>query len=170
MPEIFDLVDENNRPTGKTATREQVHKDPSLIHRAAYVFVINDKEKLYIKRRSLIKDLSPLYWEGSASGHVETGDSYEDTAMKELQEETGITGVKMEMLGDFKLFIDKEREWHRLFICHHNGPITLNEESSEGRFASIDGIKRLLEDKDMKFTQAFRKAFKMYLEHLDSSD
>jgi len=86
--EIFDVVDENDEVTG-TATRAEVHAN-RLVHRAVHVFVFNKRGDLLLQKRSMLKDLCPGLWDSSVSGHLDSGESYEAAAMRELGEEMGI--------------------------------------------------------------------------------
>lgn len=86
--ERFDIVDENDTVIGQ-ALRHNVHRNKSLVHRSITVLVfINGK--LLLQKRSQTKDTYPGFWTSSCSGHVLSGDSYEETAKRELTEELGI--------------------------------------------------------------------------------
>ena len=111
MSEIFDIFDENNNPTGKTATREECHDpDKRLIHRDIHILIRRDDNKIYLKKRSQYQDLYPGYWETSVTGHVESGESYDDAAYRERREEIGIEGVSLDKIVDFKNFSNIERQ------------------------------------------------------------
>jgi 16S rRNA (adenine1518-N6/adenine1519-N6)-dimethyltransferase len=88
--EIFDVCDENDCVIG-TAPRSRVHAE-WLLHRAVHVFVFTTKGQLLLQRRSATKDESPLKLTSSASGHLGAGESYETAAIREMQEEIGLTG------------------------------------------------------------------------------
>lgn len=89
MPEeLFDVVDEQDQPI-EVRPRSVVHAR-KLLHRAVHVFVFNSRGELLIQLRSATKDESPLTYTSSASGHVSAGDSYAETAPRELQEEIGL--------------------------------------------------------------------------------
>jgi 16S rRNA (adenine1518-N6/adenine1519-N6)-dimethyltransferase len=87
--EIFDVVDADDQVTG-TATRAEVHTQ-RLTHRAVHVFVFNKRGDLLLQKRSLLKDMCPGLWDSSVSGHLDSGESYETAAVRELEEEMGIT-------------------------------------------------------------------------------
>ena len=87
--EIFDVVDADDQVTG-TATRAEVHAQ-KLIHRAVHVFVFNKRGDLLLQKRSPLKDLCPSLWDSSVSGHLDAGEDYPAAAVRELQEEMGIT-------------------------------------------------------------------------------
>ena len=88
MTEYFDEVDENDRVLG-VITREEAHKK-NIRHRAVHVFVQNTRGQWLLQRRSSGKDLDPLKWTTSCSGHVDAGETYIHAAIRECSEELGI--------------------------------------------------------------------------------
>jgi isopentenyl-diphosphate delta-isomerase type 1 len=162
MNEYFYVVDEDDNVIGK-ATREECHASNGLIHRSAYVFVLNDKNELFLQKRSLSKDLYPGHYTGSATGHVEYGEDYEEAAQRELKEELGID-APMKKVCKFKSFSEIEKEISVLFICQHKGPFKINrKEISEGIFMNIDEIRKNLEAGEKKFADGFKVAFNEFL-------
>jgi len=162
MSEYFYVVDEEDKIIGK-ATREECHAGKRLIHRSVYIFVLNDKNELFLQRRSMSKDLYPGYYTGSATGHVDYGEDYDDAARRELKEELGID-APLQRLCKFKSFSEIEREISVLYIYHYNGPLQYNKkEITEGIFMSIEEIKRSLETTEKKFAHGFKIAFEGFL-------
>ena len=86
--ELFDVVDKKDNIIGAT-TRSIANKNKNLIHRAVTVLVFKSNE-LLVQRRSGTKDTYPNYWTSSCSGHVLAGDTYEPSAIRELEEELGV--------------------------------------------------------------------------------
>ncbi|MCX8171803.1 MAG: NUDIX domain-containing protein [Candidatus Bathyarchaeota archaeon] len=163
--ERFCIVDENDNVIG-WAYRSECHKK-GLIHRSVYVIVLNNRGEVFIQRRSMSKDLYPGLYACSASGHVEYGESYEEAARRELMEELGIN-AQLKYIGKFKCFSKTEREFSALYLCHHNGPIKLNsEEISEGKFMSIEEIKRMLEYCGDKFALGSILALKEFIKYIE---
>jgi 16S rRNA (adenine1518-N6/adenine1519-N6)-dimethyltransferase len=95
--EVFDVVDEEDRVTGQ-ATRREVH-EKGLLHRAVHVFVVNRHGELLLQKRSRFKDQHPGVWDSSVAGHLDAGEDYAAAAMRELEEEMGITGTEPEEIG-----------------------------------------------------------------------
>lgn len=87
--ELFDVLNENGNPTGKTKLRSDVHRDGDW-HRSAHVWIMNSKGEVLIQKRSPNKDSHPNMWDISCAGHVTAGDDAITTATKELKEELGL--------------------------------------------------------------------------------
>ena len=86
--DLFDVVNADDQVIG-TEKRSVVHRT-QLLHRSIHVFVFNAEGKLYLQKRSLTKDSSPGKWVSSCSGHVDSGESYDMAALRELGEELGL--------------------------------------------------------------------------------
>ncbi|PYJ47837.1 MAG: ribosomal RNA small subunit methyltransferase A [Verrucomicrobia bacterium] len=85
--ERFPVVDKNDRIL-RYAPRSEVHGN-NLRHRAIHVLIFNQADEVYLQQRSRWKDRHPLKWDSSAAGHVGDGESYDEAAERELQEELG---------------------------------------------------------------------------------
>ncbi len=88
--ELLDLVDERGETVG-TVRRGDCHGDPSLAHRAVHVFVKNSAGELFLQKRATSKRIQPGKWDTSVGRHLAPGESYEAGALRELEEELGVT-------------------------------------------------------------------------------
>lgn len=132
--ELFDIVDENDQVIGQ-ATRADVHRNPKLIHRSVAVAVFNKKRELFLQKRSVTKDTDPLKWTISCSGHVNSGDDYLESALRELKEELGISGVRLTFVSKYLCRAPNETEMSVLYQTTWNNQVKLqHEEIIEGRF------------------------------------
>src|ERR1700722_17566559 len=86
--EIFDVVNDRDEVIGQN-TRGEVHR-LGLKHRAVHVLVFNRRGEIFLQKRSMRKDTFPGAWDSSASGHLDSGESYDDCAVRELREEIGL--------------------------------------------------------------------------------
>ena len=119
--EIFDVVDDDDNVTG-TSTRDEVHAK-GLLHRAVHVLVFNKRGDVLLQRRSMLKDAHPGVWDSSVSGHLDTGESYEVAAIRELEEEMGIKGVEIEEIGTIKAIELTGWEHVRLYRARYDGSL-----------------------------------------------
>ncbi len=101
--EYLDLVDENDNVIGKEK-RSEIHKNKLPNFRVINAFIINDEGELWIPRRTADKVNDPLALDMSVGGHVESGSTYEETFIKETQEELNIdvTKIPYKEIGYFK--------------------------------------------------------------------
>ncbi|MBP9733620.1 MAG: NUDIX domain-containing protein, partial [Candidatus Omnitrophica bacterium] len=89
--DMVDVVDEagNLIPGSKPVSQGQVHRDGSW-HRTAHVWVFDPEGRVLMQRRSLLKKTSPGKLQVASSGHLNTGESVLDAAVRETEEELGI--------------------------------------------------------------------------------
>ncbi len=143
--EIVVIVDEKNNVIGaqtRSAMREQ-----GLIHRAAYILVFNSSGKIFVQKRTLSKDVYPGYYDVAAGGVVLYGETYEESARRELAEELGIEGVVLTKLFDFFHADTNNRIWGRVYKCIYDGEMVLQEEEVEsGSFRDLEAVIRNADD------------------------
>ena len=139
--EIVAIVDKGNNVVGSAPRREMRAK--RLPHRSTYILVFNSQGQLYVQKRTLTKDLFPGYYDPAAGGVVLAGESYEESARRELEEEMGIRDVPLSWLFDFFYSDDHTRVWGGVFSCVYDGRIVLQpEEIESGAFLQISDILR----------------------------
>jgi 8-oxo-dGTP pyrophosphatase MutT (NUDIX family) len=137
--EIVLIVDENNQVLG--AKPRSTMRRMNLPHRASYILVFDRSERLFVHKRSQSKDVFPGYYDIAAGGVVKKGETYRQSAERELFEELGIRGVPL--IDLFECFYSDEscRVWGRVYRCEYNGKITLQKEEIEsGQFMTVADI------------------------------
>lgn len=134
--EVVITVDEQNRETGKISRRQmRVRK---LIHRASYILVFNRAGELFLQKRTAAKDIYPSHYDVAAGGVVLAGESYEESARRELHEELGLEVADLQYLFDHFYRDADNAVWGRVFCCVHDGPFVLQaEEIESGEFKPI---------------------------------
>ena len=88
MTEWLDIVDIDDRVIGRD-TRPNIHANGAW-HRSSHVVLYNSGGQLFVQLRSMSKDSGGGLWDTSAAGHVDSGESYDQCAIRELHEELGI--------------------------------------------------------------------------------
>ncbi len=156
MAEMLDIVDEADEVVAQ-ATRDAVHRGKHF-HRATHMLLRNSHHQIYVQLRSQSKDMNPGLWDSSAAGHVDAGEAYIDCAVRELQEELGIT-VGPEALDEFlrvKPSAANGYEFVRVYLVESDDPITLEEtEVDDGRWLSVGELDNWLAKSPDDFTPDF---------------
>lgn len=127
--EIVAIVDAQNNIVGAAPRWEMRAK--RLVHRSTYILVFNPEGALYVQKRTMTKDVFPGYYDPATGGVVLAGESYEESAIRELEEEMGIRNVPLSRLFDFYFADERTRVWGGAFSCVYTGPLTLQEEEVE---------------------------------------
>jgi isopentenyldiphosphate isomerase len=84
----LNIVDDLGHIIG-VASREQIHRE-GLLHREINVWFYSSKGEVVFQHRSPSKDTFPDMLDATCGGHVDIGMDWLDTAVKELDEETGL--------------------------------------------------------------------------------
>jgi len=96
--------------------------------------------------------------------------SYEEAARRELREELGVN-AQLKWVGKFKCFSEIEREISAIYLCRYNGPFKLDaEEISEGKFVSIEEIKRMLKEGEREFAYGSVLALKEFIKCIEGKE
>ena len=122
--ETLPVVDERDRVIG-SSNREEVHSK-GLLHREVYVVVLTPDKKVLLQVR---KDNGKF--DHSAGGHVKMGETYQEAAVRELEEELGLRVDPKELQ-----FVEK-----RVFR-------TKKKNGWNNRFATIFILKRNIKNED----------------------
>lgn len=86
--ELIDIVNESGKPLGFSKMKSRAHIDGDW-HRSAHVWVAS-KGKIAMQKRAGSKEFFPGKFDVSCAGHVKSGESCEDAAIRELKEELGL--------------------------------------------------------------------------------
>jgi 16S rRNA (adenine1518-N6/adenine1519-N6)-dimethyltransferase len=158
--ERFPIVDENDHFLGD-APRSEVHGN-NLRHRAVHLFIFNAQGELFLQKRSRWKDRHPLLWDSSAAGHVESGEEYDETAVRELQEELGVT-AKLARVVKLPASERTGQEFIWLYRGEQEGPFQLAKtEIEHGEFFPTDIISRWVKARPDDFAPGFLECWEAF--------
>lgn len=134
--ELIAWVDETDQPLGALPRAEL--RERGLIGRGTYILLFNSAGQLCVHRRTLSKAIYPGYWDVAAGGMVMAGESYAESAARELEEELGICGVELRLHERFFFDQPGNRLWCAVFSAVSDGPLRLQpEEVIEARFLTL---------------------------------
>jgi len=160
--ELLHEVDENDQVIG-TRTRGELHR-LGLRHRAIHILVFNSLNQLFLQKRSAIKDINPGLWDTSAAGHVDLGESYDEAARRELNEELGVDDPPP-LKPIFKLPSSSETGWEfiQVYTVKHDGPLRLNaDEITEGRWISVTELNDWIQQGGKGLTLSFQSLWQTF--------
>ncbi|MEU5307283.1 NUDIX domain-containing protein [Streptomyces sp. NPDC021562] len=89
--EILDIVDENDRVTGQAPRGEAYAR--GLRHRCVFIQARDASGRIFVHRRTATKLVFPSLYDMFVGGVVGAGESYDDAALREAEEELGVTGL-----------------------------------------------------------------------------
>ena len=153
--EFFDLIDDATGRIIGRAPRRECHGNPKLIHRSVRIVVYHpDGQSMLLQKRSPDKDIFPGRWDMAVGGHVDSGETPDQAAVREMGEELGIPPeVPLEKRFSLKVRNEVESENVQLYSTTFGGPFKIQEqELSEIRFFSFAELRELLKTKPEMFT------------------
>jgi 8-oxo-dGTP pyrophosphatase MutT (NUDIX family) len=127
--EWVDWVDATNQVL-MAVPRSRVRGEV-LCHRATYIIIEDGQGRLYVQRRTLLKDYCPGMLDACCGGVVQTGEEYYPSALRELEEEMGIRGVALQSWGTFYSEHAHNKVWGALYSCHYEGELQLQASEVE---------------------------------------
>ncbi len=151
--EYIDIFDENNNLIGEMKEKTQAHKDGNF-HRTAHIWIMNDKKELLIQKRSATKKSHPNCWDISGAGHIRTGESVTEGAIRELKEELGIKANESELkfIAIVKSTKNTEnQEFGYVYLLESNNKIKdyvfEDDEVSEVKYVYFEDLEKMVEDR-----------------------
>ncbi|MBM6551568.1 NUDIX hydrolase [Marinomonas ostreistagni] len=140
--EIITLVDRSNHIIGDIPRRLMDFEHD--IHRVTFILVFTGPDTLLLQKRTATKAFCPNYYGITTGGVVATGESYDECAARELEEELGVN-IPLQSEGVFFTEGEGFRIWGKVYTCHYDpsahGALTLQpREVAEVKQLTIDEI------------------------------
>lgn len=162
IDETLTVVDEDDNEIGKSPYREVISK--KLITRSSNIFILNSEGKIFVHKRNRNLNIYPGMWDVKVGGFVSYPESYEQAAVRELREETGInlTADKLEFLFRAKFRSRVHNTNRKVYRISYDGKITVQkEEIEDSKFINLKEAKKML--KDGLFSPSAKKVLNDYL-------
>ncbi|CAM4239653.1 NUDIX hydrolase [Zobellia nedashkovskayae] len=138
MDELIDILDSEGNATGKTAMKSEAHR-VGWFHPTVHIWFYTGTGQVLIQKRSKNKAIFPLLWDVSVAGHIGAGENIKISAVREIEEEIGLT-IQIEELEKIGIFKSVHRhsenlidcEFHHTFLCKLKVPLhELKKQESE---------------------------------------
>ncbi len=160
--ELIDVIDENKDVISTLPREEVISKN--LLHGGSTILVFNSKGKILITRRSKNKDFAPNTLEIGQGGKVSSGETYDQTAQREIQEELGINDPKLEYLFEIHYKDNHTNSIDKVYSCIYDGDLILQEEEiSESMYKTINEVKNMIAETPNEFSGFTLAVFEKYL-------
>lgn len=142
--EILDVVNDEDEVIG-SAVKQQIYAE-KLCHRIVHVLVFNENNELALQLRGPSVSYLPLHWSTSVGGHVDTGESYETAALREMQEELGIQVPVFEFKKyQFELPDSGLKKFLGVFRATYSGKMNPGErEVADVVWKSLDEVQQMI--------------------------
>ena len=158
MEEFIDIITKQGEPTGKSVLKSKIH-NKGYYHNTAHIWFYTNNEEILLSQRSVKKIICPLLWDVSVAGHVDSGETIKQAALREIKEEIGliISENNLNKIGVFECFQTYENgiidnEFHNTFIAELSVPLSklvLQKEEVEAiKLVSFDAFEALIKNID----------------------
>jgi isopentenyldiphosphate isomerase len=162
MEEQIVLVDKNNNVIGSAPNLEVRAKN--LLHRGSDVFILNSRGDFLVTRRAKTKRVLPGLLQVGVGGAMRPGETYEETAKRELFEETGIKDVELKFVFSYYYKDSFTHVFPHTFECVYDGEITIPKDEVEEYFwMPLPELKEMIKKQPEEFTEQDVFLFNKYL-------
>lgn len=162
MSEMLDIVNEHDEVIG-TLERSEVSKR-GLGCRIVAVLFYRPNGEVILQRRHHTKSM-PGKLTTTVSGHVESGKTYDETAVKETKEETGVRLEIDQFTNLGALYYDSTNgmRWAGIYLHEYHGDLErlVVEENEGAGFVSVplDTLERAVTEEPSEYTPLVTSGF-----------
>ena len=157
--EYLDILDDKGNKTGESRPHLEAH-EKGLIHSAVHVWIINYRNEILIQKREKDRRFYPSHWDISAAGHVSSGQTSVEAAIRETKEELSLDISEHDLFfvgRVYEIFATPQfvnKEFDDIYIAKLDMNISdiklTDGEVEEVRFLSKDQFKNWIDGKGEK--------------------
>ena len=163
--EIFDIVDENDKVVS-SGKRSFIHKN-KLLHRAVHAIFFDKSGRILLQKRSALKDTYPLCYTTSCSGHVDSGETYQEALLRETFEELGarLGAGDFERVGKIAACKETGFEFVEVYKTVYEGEFKIAENEVDSlKWLSPEEFEALIKGSPELVTPSFIKVYEFVKE------
>lgn len=161
MTEYCYHVDEKDNIIGRVKRRDAISQ--SLLHRGVVIIVVNMQGEILVHKRSRFKRMYPGHYAVGLGGCVNYGESYDECAAREAEEELGID-APVKFLFNWRFNSEGDNAIVYVYRLVNDGPFNFQPaEIESAQFVSVDELRSMLERE--KFCTGDGELFERYVAH-----
>ncbi len=152
MAEFIDMVDKDDNVIGRD-TRKNVHSSTSW-HRGVHILVFNSRDELILQVRDSKRDKYPGVYDISVSGHVESGETFDEAMKREAEDEMGISEPRPEKIAKIRMNYGdvNDNMVSVIYKLQYDGKVSFGkDEITAIEFVHVEELKKLVMESPGKF-------------------
>ena len=152
MEEIFDIYTRDGKYLG-TKEKSVCHSEnPGFYHKPVWIWIINNKNEILVQKRASCKKNFPNLWDMPSAGHIISGETPIQGAIRETYEELGIKTTENDYLFVGEYIADISFEIAQIYLLKLDLDISKfhiqKDEVSEIKWISFNEFEKLFYSDD----------------------
>ena len=140
VSEWFPVVESNGIVIGRSS-RQYCHGGAKPLHPVVHIHIIDRMSRIYLQKRSMLKDIQPGKWDTAVGGHVSYGETILEAVHREAEEELKFTDFNPIYLQTYEFESAVEREMVNVFAAVGSYELHPDlDEVDEGRWWELADI------------------------------
>lgn len=140
VAEWFPVVEPSGLVVGRAA-RQYCHSGAKPLHPVIHIHIIDRMSRIYLQKRSMLKDIQPGKWDTAVGGHVAYGESILEAVYREASEELGLMNFNPVYIETYEFESPIEREMVNVFAAVGSYELQPDlDEVDEGRWWNLADI------------------------------
>lgn len=159
--ESFDIVNRNDEVIGCILEESSNEVKPNQL-RFINILIQNEEGKILVPKRSANRKIFPNCYDFSVGGHVNSGETYEQAAYRELEEELGIKNVRLKKVAYFNPYTSDSNTFQTVYTLKYNQKIKTFDRNGIDQlfYMTIEEIQNLMKKKPEMFKTDYSMVIK----------